>query len=1085
VLQRVLCESLVGRDAELSALEDALLDASRGESRFVLLAGEAGVGKTRLATELSRRARKLGFEVLSGSCSEAELSLPYLPLVEALGNYLAAHDSSDVRARLGPAARELSQLFPQLADGGGGAQAGDPSQAKLRLFESTVALLALPARERGVLLVVEDVHWADASTRELLDHLARRLVGLRAAVLCTYRSDELERRHPLLPTLQSWRRSGLAETVALEPLAPSGVAEMIASIFGEEAVADEFRDLMAARTEGNPFVLEEMLREALERGDVFRTEHGWDRLAVDQLQIPETVRDTILLRLGRMADEHVDVLRAGAVLGRSFDYPTLSVVADRDERVIDAALEAALAQQLVEEEAEGLHGRLRWRHALTQEAIYTDTVLPRRQRMHGRAADAVLASDGSPIDLVRHLVGAGKGAEAVPACLRAADEAERAVAFGEAAELLERALPHLTDEEERASLLCRMGRLRWQNTEPAAAEQLLEEGIARLEALGRRVEAGRHRVWLGRCRWELERPDLALEQFELARDALEPEGPSADLALTHMRIAGLHTFQLDDESAVAAATRAVEIAKAAGADFERVWSRSFLALALFTARDPDEAFELMRECADEAVAKGYLLIAWNVLNNEAWTRVHSVAGGLDEVLATIERLPFHPFSTGFDQHTRGSIEIARGDPRLALEWGNAGLAIFERMGHAKGLWRAKVLIAEALTELGEAQEALATLPPASTRTEVQDIVYDLPARVHTLLPLGRVEEAATAGREVLAHPGLLLYRETVGAAVEALVAEGALDEARRLLDGSRTHPFPLGLAALDEAEGRVLLVEGDVEGALPVLARAAEGSARLGYRLFAWRARTLLAEAHATRGDRGRARELIESVVRETSAAGATRLRDEALAAADRIGLPRPEPDEQPETPAGEPELVATGERLVTSLFADVRGYTQLAAASAPADLADRVATLHRWASTEVGRRHGIIDKFAGDAVMATFNVGGARVDHAVLAFEAALALRDKSALMDLPVGVGIAVGPAVVTRAVTGANISVLGLPANLAARLQAAAGGGEILLSEEAYRRVADWLAERGLTAGREELELKGFDGPQVAYRLAAPAA
>jgi adenylate cyclase len=174
---------------------------------------------------------------------------------------------------------------------------------------------------------------------------------------------------------------------------------------------------------------------------------------------------------------------------------------------------------------------------------------------------------------------------------------------------------------------------------------------------------------------------------------------------------------------------------------------------------------------------------------------------------------------------------------------------------------------------------------------------------------------------------------------------------------------------------------------------------------------------------------------------------------------------------------------MVTSMFADVRGYTPIAAATAPEDLADRMTTLHRWAAAEVGKRQGIVDKFAGDAVMATFNVTGARVDHAALALDAALALRDKAALMDLPVGIGIAVGPAVVSRSVDERNVSVLGSTTNLAARLQTAAGGGDILLSDEAFRRVSSWLAERGLTAEPEQLELKGFDGAQPAYRLASP--
>src|SRR5205814_134839 len=178
-------------------------------------------------------------------------------------------------------------------------------------------------------------------------------------------------------------------------------------------------------------------------------------------------------------------------------------------------------------------------------------------------------------------------------------------------------------------------------------------------------------------------------------------------------------------------------------------------------------------------------------------------------------------------------------------------------------------------------------------------------------------------------------------------------------------------------------------------------------------------------------------------------------------------PGEPPAAGAGAgPELVGAGGRVVTTMFAAVRGYTQLAAARAPADLADRIAAFHRWAAAEVGRHRGLVDKFAGDAVMATFNTTGARLDHARQALEAALALSGKAALLDLGVGIGIAVGPAVVGRTVGDGNVSVLGTTTNLAARLQTAAEAGEIVLSDEAHRRVESWLAERGLQAAPQTL-------------------
>src|SRR5439155_10027164 len=317
-----------------------------GAGRLVLLAGEAGIGKTRLSTELTHRARKLGCEVLWGSCSEAELALPYLPFVEAVGNRLREEDPAGIHAELGPSSGELAQLCPQLAEGRPAAAAGDPAQAKLRLFESVVNLLELWARERGLLLVLDDIHWADSSTRELLDYAARRLAGSRVMLLATYRSDELDRRHPLTRVVQVWRRTGLAAVIAVPAMQAPDVAVMIAAILDAEEVSADLAALLGGRAEGNPFALEEMLREALDRGEIFRTESGWQR-SFESPAMPETVREAVLLRLGRLDPDETEVLRAAAVLGRTFEYGLLVEVAAADEDVVLAALESAVAQQLL------------------------------------------------------------------------------------------------------------------------------------------------------------------------------------------------------------------------------------------------------------------------------------------------------------------------------------------------------------------------------------------------------------------------------------------------------------------------------------------------------------------------------------------------------------------------------------------------------------------------------------------------------------------------------------------------------------------------------------------------------------------
>ena len=709
MINRVLSPVLVGRQEQISELEDALLSANRGDGQFVLLSGEAGIGKTRLAHELERRARKLGCDVLWGSCSEAELPLPYLPFVEAIGNRLAEEGTAAVRADLGPMAAELAQVFPQLGEGAAPPVGGDPAQAKLRLFESVVALLELWARANTVLLVLDDVHWADSSTRELLEYAARRLARSRVMLLATFRSDELDRRHPLTRLVQVWRRSGLAEAISVEAMTPSQAAKMIAAILAAENVSAGLAELVHTRSEGNPFVLEEMLRDALDRGEIFRAATGWERRPLEAFRLPETVREALLVRLARLAPEEVEVLRAAAILGRSFDYGLLVEVAEADERSVLGALEAAVSQQLLEEESDGSQ-RYSWRHALTQEAIAGDIVLPKRLQVHSRAADALLAAGDSAMVVARHLLAAGRAEEALDACLRAAAEAERAAAFQEASGLLERVLPHISDHRDEALLLYRIGRLRWLNGEPAAGEQLLADAIQRLDELGLVIEGARARVYLSRCYWELDRPPAALEAVERARETLEKEGPSAELALAYQRIAGLHAFQLDYDACRTAATRAVEIAEQADADFERVWALSFVALGhLGSARE----FELFEQCYREAVEKGYTIVAGNTVHNEIWDRVHSLAGGLREAIEHYGDIPFHSWSSIGVEVARSWAALAIGETGEALDQARKAVARHESLENPKFVWRSHLALAEALLELGRTAEAAEEVPPSS------------------------------------------------------------------------------------------------------------------------------------------------------------------------------------------------------------------------------------------------------------------------------------------------------------------------------------------------------------------------------------
>jgi class 3 adenylate cyclase len=1031
------------------------------------------MGKTRLVNSLSARARRLGCVVVSGGCSEAELSLPYLPFLEAIGNYLAITDIAQLQVRLGSAAEELGQLFPQM--GRPTPTSGDAAQAKLRLFESMLLLLRDAARSRAMLLILEDLHWADPATRELLDYATRRLRSTNVLIIATYRSDELHRKHALLPTIQGWRRAGQVEIVELQNLDAQRVGDMVCAIFDEASVTEEFRDFLHERSEGNPFVLEEMLRDALDRGDIFRSETGWDRKSLVEMRIPGTVKDAILQRLERLAREHVTILSAASVIGRSFDLKTLATVAGVEESAVLAAIEASITAQLIEEE-DSTSGRYRFRHALTREAVYEDQIVPRRQQMHSKVADALASrADRVAVDQANHLLMAGRYEEAVAMCVAAAEDAVRAVAFRDAAELLERAAPHVKDPVERARLLCRAADAYWNNTESANAKRLLDQGVADLEAAGLRLEAAHNRLLLARCWWELLRSDLAQEQFEKARVVLEPIGPSEDLAIAYMRLGSLLSWNSDQVGALKQLTRAVEIAEQAGADLARVWSLIFLGGVEVPLGQVEKGFAHLEEGYQGAVAAGYRFQTFNVTYNATWVALHLGFGDKLEVWFERAIAALRLTSDAWPVYIRALVSLERGQVMDAVRDGYTALQRARDSGYSKMVWRTSVVLAHALAEHMQAEEANAVLPPVSSRVDSQDAIYDTASRVHTHLAAGDPAGALADARTVKA-------KDTGIISPADAVAEVAVD-AKELRSFLSALPVLGEVAASPRwavAQGRLALLEGRYGDAVELLQRADLVFRRDGLLLDAWHLGRALAESEFRLGNVEGARQRLVAIAGEAEPAGAFLTAKLARETATKLGLEIAAAAEK--TEAATAPRFATGERMVSVLFADVRGYTELAGQSAPADLADRIATLQRWAAQEVGRRYGIVDKFAGDAIMATFNVSGQSVDHALAAVRAAIAIIDKAALAGLPVGAGVAVGPAIVGSLAESANLSVLGEATNLAARLQAGSAPGEVTLSEEAYRRVSGWLESQGIRSDRVELELKGFAAPVPAYRVAA---
>jgi class 3 adenylate cyclase/tetratricopeptide (TPR) repeat protein len=1092
-VERALCPALVGREGELTILEDALLDAHRGEGQMVILAGEAGLGKTRLASELQKRAAGGGTIVMRGSCSEADLSLPYLPFLEAIGNYLSNADLDRLRARLGTAGHELGQLFPQLRPDGSSADGGDPSgQGKLRLFEGMISLFRDAATEHGLLLVLEDLHWADASTRELLDYMTRRLSHTRMLILATYRSDELDRKHPLLPLVQGWKRGNLVTLVDLHPLEAAGLADMVRAIFDTEEVTDDFRDFLYRRTEGNPFVLEEMLKAALDRGDIYRAAGKWERPPdLSQLKIPPTVRDTILLRVERLQREEAEILRTAAVLGLSFSYATLAAVSGKPEETVLSALQRCVQQQLVEEQPQ-TRERYRFRHSLTREAIYEDLIAPQRSRLHLRAAEVLRALPGTePVDLAYHLLAAGRVEEAIPVCIKAAEDAERRRGYQEAAELYSRILPDVKDRLMNAQLMCRIGEALYLDGQASTPLAYFAEAIPTLESLGQVQEAARYRLLLGRCHWLQQRPEAAAVEYERARAALEPLGPSADLANAYIRLAGLASFDYRGEEAHALATRAVEIAEAAHADASRIWAYNFVGLGLARMGRKDEGIVYLDRSYEEAQARDLWWIAANALGNGIHTRLTAYRGREALPRAEALRREFSGDYRWFGPVMHALVLRTLGEPRKAIETGESIVELALEAGATTIAIRMARELAIAKSMAGEHEEALRLMPTAESFREYQDTVPRAYGAIRVSIDAGRPSDAireAERGLSLL-RPNQLQGEELFLAdiALEAFLADADLDRSAQVMSRvSTADPMDPYVRRMN---GRMALQRGELPVALEQLTASTDFFERVGYRDDEWRSRRVLADAKLRAGDRAGAEADLRRVLSEAPQHGHV---TEAAAATHQLaamGITTESP-----TSSGATSLLSPArgggqggglqsERYVTILFLDVRGYTKMSSEQAPAEMADRIAAFYRWAEQEIERHHGQVSQHSGDAVMATFNVSGSRIDHAAHALEAAIAIRDRAAYLKLPLGAGVASGPAIVGQFSDGSSPTALGETVNLAARLQQTAAAGEVLLNDEAHRRIASSSSGSHWVADPVRLDLKGFNDAVNAFRLAAP--
>jgi DNA-binding CsgD family transcriptional regulator len=840
----------VGRRQELAGLTDALDRADDGAPQALLVGGEAGVGKTRLLEEFLAAARRRGAVTAVGGCLELGADgLPFAPFATALRSLHRTLGDAELAAAVAGHEAELARLLPDLKAAHPGdadrTPAGESENGRARLFELTALLLERLAAERTVVLALEDLHWADRSTRELLGYLFRSLQGARLVLVATYRADDIHRRHPLRPFLAETDRLRTVRRVELPRLTRAEVRAQIAGIQGVSDPEAELVETVFERTDGNPFFVEELTENCATCG------------------ISDSLRDLLLVRVEALPESAQQVVRLAAQGGSAVEHALLAAVCPLPETDLLDALRAAVGANVLlpTEDGEGY----RFRHALLREAVDDDLLPGEGARLSRRYAQALEADPGlvrrpevRATRLAHYWYRGRDAAKALPAVLAASVEARSRHAFAEQHQLLERALGlwDQAPQDVRAALrpvdhadaypACAADTVDAADDSLRFMDLLAETVVAArtggeldralvlarraLELLDERADPQRAAWFRGQAAILLE--DLGrsggLRELERAQQVLRGLPPTPVQAQILSLQAGWSMLYHPGPEALATAERAVELARLTGARTAELRSRVVLGVLILESGNTERGLEEMARARDQALSLGEFGAALNAEVNMAGE------------LAAVGRVT-------------DALTVAENAARTALEHGRADLCAYALADQAwvwlsLGDWtRADQLITEARTHV-RAADARACLEILTATLALQRGDSDgLETALKTAYDLvgGHPAQPKQPQQAIPLHwLATALHAERGEVAAARAEVDRALDEG--FPPGQHRNAWPLLLTAAAH-EARVRGLPSADAGRARILSRLTESARGLPRPAPLWEAHSLLLHAQLAR----------------------------------------------------------------------------------------------------------------------------------------------------------------------------------------------------------------------------------------------